>query len=656
MAPHEPLHGTGHALTRGCSFRAILVGVFGALIMAVGIPYGDMIIKGSRMGVWNTLPAAIFLFFVLVAGINLVLGAIHRNLALDRSELAVVYIILMIANTLPARGFSGYVPPIATGAYYYATPENNWKEIVQPVLPRWATVQDPQAVERYYEGASGDTAIPWDAWGVPVLFWLVFGLSLWLVMLSITVILRKQWVDNERLNFPSMQLPLLLIRDDERGSAIKPLLRNPLLWIGVALPLLVNMVSAFHDYYPHVPEISMNFGTARLFRDTVSLGFGLSFTLVGFGYFVSKNIAAGLCFFHLLNLVEQGAFNVLGIAIADPAVGVFAYAGPLIRYQAFGAMIILVLTGLFNARRHLLDVARKAFLGARDVDDSAEIMSYRQAVFGFIGGSVVMSLWLWQAGMPLVGVPLLLFGCFVLFMTFTRVVAEGGVVVLWPPLVGPDWTASMLGTRFLGHTGAAAIATTYVWGTDILILMMSACGAGMKLTQAVGRHRRRLFWGIAAAIVLTVVVSLWVRLSAGYAHGAINLNQFYGINAAQYPYQFMQNAINSPVGPNWDAMAQMCFGAAAMLLLELAHYKLLWWPFHPLGFPISSVFGGMWFSMLFALIFKSVVLQYGGPAIYRKLMPVFLGLIIGDIVPAGIWLIIDYFTGMSGNILGSFMA
>ena len=30
-------------------------------------------------------------------------------------------------------------------------------------------------------------------------------------------------------------------------------------------------------------------------------------------------------------------------------------------------------------------------------------------------------------------------------------------------------------------------------------------------------------------------------------------------------------------------------------------------------------------------------------------------MILGEIVPAGFWLIIDYFTGMNGNALGSFM-
>lgn len=656
MVSKPESHGVAQTLNRGCTIRSIGAGLLGSLILAVGIPYSDMIIKGSQMGVWNTLPGAIFLFFVLVSIVNPVLGVLHRRLRLDRGELAVVFIILMITNTLPARGFSGYVPPVATGSVYYATPENDWEEIVQPFLPDWIIVRDRQAVERYYEGTVGDVAIPWDAWAQPMLFWLIFGLSLWLVMLSITVILRKQWVENERLTYPSMQLPLQLACDVEQGQPARPLLKTPLLWLGVALPLAINMVNAIHAYYPSVPQISLHFGTASLFRDSVHLGFGLSFTLVGFAYFVSKSVAGGLCFFHLINLVEQGTLNVLGITIADPAPGVFAYAGPIIRHQAFGAMIVLVLTGLYNARKHLADVFRKAFLGAPEVNDAREIMSYRQAVTGLIIGTFIMSVWLWQAGMPIAVVPLLLFGCFVLFMTFTRLVAEGGVVVIWPPLVGPDWTASMVGTRLLGPYGAAAMATTYVWGTDILILFMSACAAGLKLTQLVTRHVRRLFWGITAAVILTVIVSLWIRIQAGYTYGAINLNMFYGVNAAQYPFQFMQSAISAPVGPNWQAMVQMGIGAVVMLTLELAHYKLTWWPLHPLGFPVSAVFGGMWFSTLIALTVKTVVLQYGGPAVYRKLMPFFLGLIIGDIVPAGFWLIVDFFTGMHGNILGSYMA
>ena len=73
--------------------------------MSIAIPWGDMIIKGSQMGVWNTNPGSIFLFFVLVAILNALVGLLRRSWALDSGELAVVYIMLLVANTLPGARF-----------------------------------------------------------------------------------------------------------------------------------------------------------------------------------------------------------------------------------------------------------------------------------------------------------------------------------------------------------------------------------------------------------------------------------------------------------------------------------------------------------------------------------------------------------------------
>ena len=652
-----PKEDPGVSLYRGCTVRAMVVGLVASAFMALAIPHADMIIKGSQMGVWNTTPGAIFLFFVIVAIINVILGVINHRLTLDKSELAVVYIMLLIANTLPARGFSGYIPPVTTGAFYYASPENNWKELLHPYLPTWAIVHDEEAIRRYYEGDPSHPSIPWDAWAIPILSWLIFGIAIYVVMVSITVILRKQWVEHERLIFPMIQLPLHMIHDDEQRSVVKPFFKNPSMWIGFALPCIIDNINALHHYFPYIPPIGDISTRVPLFRNTVSIYLFFSFTMLGFSYFVSKNIAAGLCFFHFLSIIEQGIFNVTGLTIDTGAVGPFGhYAGSIIMHQAMGGMTALVLMGLWNARGHLKAVFRKAFTEDSSIDDSGEIMSYRQAVFGGIAGLLVLTIWLWQAGVPLIVVPVLLFGCFVVFLTITRVVVEGGVAVMFPPMVGPDFVASGLGTSILGPKGGAGLAMTYVWATDPLILLMTACSNGLKLSDQIGHRKRRLFWAIMATIVVTILLSLWMRLKAGYAYGAINLNQFYAGNAAQYPYWFMEKVVLSPTGPNVDGWIHIGIGALIMLLLTLVHYKFLWWPFHQLGFPISSVFGGMWFSVLIALIVKSVVLKYGGPGLYRRTIPFFLGLILGEIVPAGFWLIIDYFTGMQGNIVGSFLA
>ncbi|MFT5089744.1 MAG: hypothetical protein ACI906_001011 [Candidatus Latescibacterota bacterium] len=639
---------------RGCSLRAILVGLFMAAFMGVAIPWGDMIIKGSQMGVWNTNPGAIFLFFILVAIVNSLLGMLHRRLALDPGELAVIYIMLLVANTLPARGFAAYVPAVATGAFYYATPENSWKEQVLPYLPEWAMVHDETAVRQYYEGAEAGQSVPWEFWLGPLAYWLLFGMALYLVMVSVSVILRRQWVERERLVYPMMHLPQHMLREDEHGN--KTFFRSWAMWLGFLLPCLIVSVNALHNYFEFFPSITTNFGVVPLFRNSISIGFSLSFTMLGFSYLINRNIAAGLIFFFLLNVVEQGYFRMVGIKIDAGPVGAFGhYAQPIIIYQAMGAMFVLVLTGLWNARAHLADVGRKAFFGDEQVDDSDEMMSYRAAVISLILGTGTLTVWLWGAGLPLWVVPLLLFSCFAIFLTITRVVAEGGVAVMFPPITGPDFTTAAIGTTALGSSGGAALATTYVWGTDVLVLLMAACSNGLRLADEFVPRKRRLFWAIMATIVVSICSALWIRLVVAYAHGAINLNQFYADNAAQYPYRFMAIVATYPQGPHWDGLLQVGLGAGIMAALELLHYRFLWWPFHPLGFPISAAFGGMWFSVLVAYLFKGAVLKYGGPQLYRRTVPFFLGLVLGEIVTAGWWLVVDYFTGMNGNVLGSFL-
>ena len=644
--------------TRGCSLRAITVGLALSAFMAVAIPYGDMVIKGSQMGVWNTTPGAIFLFFVLAGVLNALLSVVGFRWALDRSELAVVYIMLLVANTLPARGFAAYVPAVATGATYYASPENDWQTHVLPYLPTWSTIQDERAVRQYYEGAGVDGRIPWDVWAGPLLYWLLFGLALYLVMICLMVILRRQWADRERLVYPMMQLPVHMLGDEPEGrtSAILPFFRQWSMWVGFLVPAFIATINALHDYVHYIPAITTNFGVVPLFRESITVSFTLSFTLLGFSFLISRNIAAGLVFFYLINVVEQGLFRMLGVQIDPGPVGAFGhYAHPVIIYQAMGGMVVLVLLGLYNGRRHLRDVWNKALGIDTTVRDDDEMLSYRQAVLGLAGGVLVMTLWLWRAGLPLWIVPLLLFACFVVFLTISRVVVEGGVAVMFPPITGPDVTAAALGTRALGSSGVASVSSSYVWGTDVLILLMTSCANGLKLADRFVQRKRRLFWAMTATIVITLVVSLYMRLDAGYQYGAINLNAFYADNAAQYPYRFMAGAVATPEGPHWDGILQIGVGAAIMLVLEFLHYKFLWWPFHPLGFPISSAFGGMWFSVFFAFLFKNLVLKYGGPQLYRRMVPFFLGMILGEIVPAGIWLVIDAITGMNGNVLGTYM-
>ncbi len=59
----------------------------------------------------------------------------------------------------------------------------------------------------------------------------------------------------------------------------------------------------------------------------------------------------------------------------------------------------------------------------------------------------------------------------------------------------------------------------------------------------------------------------------------------------------------------------------------------------------------LWFSIFIAWLCKSLIVKYGGPALFLRARPFFLGLIIGQFASAGAWLAIDALTGMTDNVV-----
>ena len=76
-----------------------------------------------------------------------------------------------------------------------------------------------------------------------------------------------------------------------------------------------------------------------------------------------------------------------------------------------GGCLVFVAYTLWMGRWHLLAVWRKAWGGERDLDDSGELLSYRVAVFGFLGSLTFIAVWLGASGIPLFILPLFLATC-----------------------------------------------------------------------------------------------------------------------------------------------------------------------------------------------------------------------------------------------------
>ena len=75
----------------------------------------------------------------------------------------------------------------------------------------------------------------------------------------------------------------------------------------------------------------------------------------------------------------------------------------------------------------------------------------------------------------------------------------------------------------------------------------------------------------------------------------------------------------------------------------------LWWPFHPIGYMMLSAWASfqLWLSIFLGWAMKFAIVKYGGLGAYRRARPIFLGLVLGEMVCAGLWAIIGMATGIS---------
>jgi hypothetical protein len=76
--------------------------------------------------------------------------------------------------------------------------------------------------------------------------------------------------------------------------------------------------------------------------------------------------------------------------------------------------------------------------------------------------------------------------------------------------------------------------------------------------------------------------------------------------------------------------------ALGLSAVRSRHYRF---PLHPLGFAMACVYGPtQWWSFFLVWGGKSIILRLGGAPLYRRLVPLFLGLALGHFFMAGtVW-------------------
>ncbi len=633
------------------TLRSFLIGAILSLFISIAGPYAEIFIQGSSPMLTSFPLIAAFLLFLLIFLVNAPMNKL--GMGLRKEELLIIFIMMLVACAIPTMGMTANLLGIITGLQYYATPVNRWSELILPHVPKWLIPQNSEAVRCFYEGLPKGANIPWGVWKMPLISWLSFILALYAVMYSMMVIIRKQWMEKERLMYPLMQLPNEMVENPERGSLINQFFKNPVLWLGIAVPVIISSINGLHAYFHFIPEINLT-SAVPILRNTTSLCFNISFPVIGISYLLAADLSLGLWLFAVLGTIQTGIFRVIGYSIGSREA--YCASSPSVSHQGFGAMIVLVAVIIWTARHHLRDVFRKAFTGDKKIDDSDEALSYRMAVFMLIFGLLFMAGWLVATGLPIHTTLILIISAFVVFIALTRVIVQGGVMVVKSPLTPQVFTIAAVGSSAIGLSGLAALAYTFVWCADLKVFLMPYVAHSFKLVETVKANKKLITAAILIAILISLGGSIYAIMHLSYTHGGINLNGWYFVNCPKVPFNYMVHKIVRPEGIQWKRMMFTGIGGVVMAGLMFMRNNVLWWPIHPLGFAVGNTLpvSTIWFSIFLAWLIKVVILKYGGIKIYKKTRYFFLGLVLGQFIIAGIWLVIDLITGMQGNVLYSF--
>jgi len=620
----------------------VALGLFFITVVNLGVRHAELVT--GRYVTGGVPPVAAFAALLCMLLLRAVLRRVAR-LDFTRDQLLIVYSMVALGTFLAgAYAIRAFLPHLVSLQHWSATKPALARFV--EYLPAWLAPRGTEALREYFQGNHGG-GVPWLLWLQPLAIWLTFWCAMFGAGWCLLLLFRQQWVHHERLSFPLLTLPLALATGgDTSRFGDRPLLRNPILWLGVAFAAAFDGLNIWHALSPSVPAPGFYFPLAGLFPDRPWTPFNsiyLFFMLeaIGFGYFVPLDISFSMWFFFLLE--KLFASFALGVGYETPGL-------PFLQEQSAGAYLMVGALLLAGGRSHLTRLFRGAFLQPWG-RATAEDREARWAWLGLVGCSAFILWFATAAGLPArLALPFFaILACFML--VYARMRAETGVPFefIYPYALPKEvlvQTVSVSGVLQIGGPRAMTMLSAFAWlsrhhpGSATAAHQIDA----LKLGDVAQIVRRRLFIALAIAFVFGVAAASWSHLSAYYelgsnvAGGGAGQGE-YRARVALQEYERMAQQVTSP--PNQDMVRLGFVGAGAGIALALALLRNVWLgsPFHPLGFILATAYGdssSFFFPMFCAWLLKTLILRAGGLRLYRTAIPFFIGLIIGRFSVGGI--------------------
>ena len=503
--------------------------------------------------------------------------------------------------------------------------------------------------------------IPIGQWVRPVLSWLAIIAAMFMGIYGANILMRKQWVENERLTLPQTIIPKQLFGEvtDGDGQVSSPLFKNRIMWMGFALAFGLALLKGWNFYNPNIPapvfpsvgfDMYVEAQWLKVLLEDVgiglSIGAGISLVVVAVALLVETDILFSLWSMFLLFRL----WDLFGYTANLNSIPGY----PWQHQQNMGGYIAYGLLAVWTGRQHLAR-AIKLSMGRPALNDEEERqrMGYRWAFVMIVAAFAGIAWWSAWTRMGVLG-GILFFGYIMLCgFTLSKIRAECGAPFGYlTPYYGMQFVAVVGVMTVFKSTGV--LVATMASGFMCVAVFLLIAPVQIEMME-VARHfrvrQRDLAAGLWIGLFGGVLIGGFTILCWAYAQGANNAeytwpfgqdwyyNQYRGL-AKSADRAFVSGTLGTApemqalnVLKNPDAKG-LGIGALAIFILAFLRARFAWFPFHPIGYILAPTYFmmGVWFPLFLAWLIRSVMLRIGGARMIRYgLVPFSVGIFIGAV-------------------------
>jgi hypothetical protein len=637
------------------TWRAFIIGILGVVGLCLLVPVNDYRI-GNTFLTGNHFPVGVFFFlFVLTLGVNGVLRLIRRAWMLTQAELMLIWCMLIVASTVPASGLMRQFPPLMASAPYLSQRADlAWDDVLEAAPKGILLSKSPKspAAKKFFEGTplGEPVRVPWAQWVRPGVTWGIYVALFYLATIFLCGLLRRQWVDSERLFFATARVPLEFTTGVSEGQVLPSVLRSTPLCVGAGLTILFGLarlaplLTGADAGWRVVIPIQQILSETSL--DYVLVSDGKIYPLaIGFAFLVPSEVSLSIWFFYAFMCTQI----VIAHAMGRPLEG--GRSGPFLLWQQSGAFLALTVGMLYMARRHLWGVM-KAALGSRGgPDQTDEPIDNRLAFWGLLVSLAGLVAWNVFFHVSLGAAVAIVALTFSIVLVHTRMIAQGGLFFTqqgW----SPTWFLHRISG---GHTFGATAAVVAPLQSGLLIsdsreLLAPHAMNALRISSVFEERKRLLLPIMLITLVVAVIAATystlqWVYYDRGVLNCPIGSSHVYHMTNT---YNGIHAMISQPYKDArclWGGLASGVMGMGILMALRGTFY---WWPINPLGFAITVSWctRELWFSFFLGWLAKALVLKFGGGQTLRGARQFFLGVILGESLTISVITFAGLLTGL----------